>query len=58
MIFALFGILITSLGVTPAFGENDSITVNIDKSSYLQDETILILIVDMTVIVIMRLRKC
>ena len=42
MIFALFGILITSIGVVPAFGENDSITVNIDKSSYLQDETILI----------------
>ena len=42
MIFALFGILITSIGVAPAFGENDSITVTTDKSSYLQNETILI----------------
>ena len=42
MIFALFGILITSIGITPTFGENDSITVTTDKSSYLQNETILI----------------
>ena len=40
MIFALFGILITSLGVTPAFGENDSIIVTTDKSTYAEDETI------------------
>ena len=40
MIFALFGILITSLGVTPAFGENDSIIVTTDKSTYSEDETI------------------
>ena len=40
MIFALFGILITSIGAVPAFGENDSITVTTDKSSYLHDETI------------------
>ena len=40
MIFALFGILITSLGFTPAFGENDSIIVTTDKSAYAEDETI------------------
>ena len=40
MIFALFGILITNLGVTPAFGENDSIIVTTDKSAYAEDETI------------------
>jgi len=40
MIFALFGILITSIGVIPAFGENDSITVTTDKSSYSDDEII------------------
>ena len=40
MIFALFGILITSIGVAPAFGENDSITVTTDKSSYSEDEII------------------
>jgi len=40
MIFALFGILFTSISIAPAFGENDSITVTTDKSSYLQDETI------------------
>ena len=40
MIFALFGILITSIGVVPAFGENDSITVTTDKSSYSEDEII------------------
>ena len=42
MIFALFGILITSVGISPAFGENGSIVVTTDKPSYLQDETILI----------------
>ena len=40
MIFALFGILITSIGVVPVFGENDSITVSTDKSSYSEDEII------------------
>ena len=40
MIFALFGILITSIGVIPVFGENDSITVTTDKSSYSDDEII------------------
>jgi predicted secreted protein with PEFG-CTERM motif len=40
MIFALFGILITNIGVAPAFGENDSITVITDKSSYSEDEII------------------
>ena len=40
MIFALFGILITSIGIVPVFGENDSITVTTDKSSYSEDETI------------------
>ena len=40
MIFALFGILITSIGVVPAFGENDSITITTDKSSYSEDEII------------------
>ncbi|MDC0209606.1 PEFG-CTERM sorting domain-containing protein [Nitrosopumilus sp.] len=42
MIFALFGILITSIGVAPVSGENDSITVITDKSSYSEDESILI----------------
>jgi len=40
MIFALFGILITSVGSTPAFGQNESIILNIDKTSYLEGETI------------------
>jgi predicted secreted protein with PEFG-CTERM motif len=40
MIFALFGILITSVGSTPVFGENESVTVTIDKSSYSDGETI------------------
>jgi predicted secreted protein with PEFG-CTERM motif len=40
MIFALFGILITSIGITPVFGENNSITVTTDKPSYSEDETI------------------
>ena len=34
MIFALFGILITSIGVAPAFGEVGSVVVSTDKSSY------------------------
>ena len=40
MIFALFGILITSVGSTQVFGENESIIVTTDKSSYLEGETI------------------
>ena len=40
MIFALFGILITSIGAVPVFGENDSITITTDKSSYSEDEII------------------
>jgi predicted secreted protein with PEFG-CTERM motif len=40
MIFALFGILITSIGITPVFGENNSITVTTDKPSYSEDEII------------------
>ena len=40
MIFTLFGILITSIGVSPAFGENESITVTTDKLSYSEGETI------------------
>ena len=40
MIFALFGVLITSIGIVPAFGENDSITVTTDKSSYSENEII------------------
>ena len=40
MIFALFGVLITSIGIMPAFGENDSITVTTDKSSYSENEII------------------
>ena len=42
MIFVLFGILITSVGTTTAFGQNESIILNIDKTSYLEGETILI----------------
>ena len=42
LIFALFGILITSVGITPTFGENNSIIANTDKSSYSEDEIILI----------------
>ena len=42
MILALFGILITSVGTTTAFGQNESIILNIDKTSYLEGETILI----------------
>jgi predicted secreted protein with PEFG-CTERM motif len=40
MIFALFGLLIASIGIAPVFGENDSITVTTDKSKYAEDETI------------------
>jgi predicted secreted protein with PEFG-CTERM motif len=34
LIFALFGILITSVGVSPVFSENGIIDVSIDKSNY------------------------
>ena len=40
MIFTLFGILIMSVGTTTAFGQNESIILNIDKTSYLEGETI------------------
>ena len=40
MIFALFVILITSVGTTTAFGQNESIILNIDKTSYLEGEII------------------
>jgi len=42
MIFALFGVLITSIAVVPAFGENGIIIVNTDKSSYSDGDTITI----------------
>ena len=42
MIFALFGILITSVGVSPAFGENGTIVVSTDKPSYSDGDTIII----------------
>ena len=40
MIFTLFGILIMSVGTPTAFGQNESIILNIDKTSYLEGETI------------------
>ena len=40
MIFALFGILITSIAVAPAFGANESVTVTTNKSSYSEGEII------------------
>ena len=40
VIFALFGILITSVGTTTAFGQNEAIILNIDKTSYLEGESI------------------
>ena len=42
MIFALFGILITSVGISPTFGENGTIVVSTDKPSYLDGDTITI----------------
>ena len=42
MIFALFGILITSIGVTPIFGVDESVTVTTDKLSYSEGELIVI----------------
>jgi len=40
MIFALFGILITSIAVSPTFGENESIVVSTDKSAYSENDVI------------------
>ena len=40
LIFALFGVLITSIGIAPVFGENDSIIATTDKSSYSEGEII------------------
>jgi predicted secreted protein with PEFG-CTERM motif len=42
MIFALFGILITSIGVSPIFGESGSVVVSTDKSTYSENDLILI----------------
>jgi len=42
MIFALFGILITSMGVSSTFGENGSVVVSTDKSSYFDGDIILV----------------
>ena len=42
MIFTLFGILITSIGVLPVFGENGSVVVSTDKSSYSDGDIILV----------------
>ena len=42
MIFVLFGILITSVSVSPVFGENGSVVVSTDKSSYSESEIILV----------------
>ena len=42
MIFTLFGILITSIGVTPIFGADESVTVTTDKLSYSEGELIVI----------------
>jgi len=42
MIFLLFGILITSIGVSPVFGENGSVVVSTDKSSYSESDVILV----------------
>ena len=42
MIFVLFGLLITSVGVSPVFGENGSVVVSTDKSSYFDGDIILV----------------
>jgi predicted secreted protein with PEFG-CTERM motif len=42
MIFVLFGILITSIAITPTFGENGSVVIMTDKSSYSESDLILI----------------
>jgi predicted secreted protein with PEFG-CTERM motif len=40
MIFTLFGILIMSVGTPTTFGQNELIILNINKTSYLEGETI------------------
>ena len=42
IIFTIFGILITSVGTTTVFGENESVIVSTDKSSYSDNDVILI----------------
>ncbi len=42
MIFVLFGILITSVSVSPVFGENGSVVISTDKSSYSESDVILV----------------
>ena len=42
MIFTLLGILITSEAISPVFGENGSVVVSTDKSSYSESDLILI----------------
>jgi len=42
MIFALFGILITSVGVSPIFAENGIIDVSTDKSNYSDGDVMII----------------
>ena len=42
MIFTLFGILITSVGVSPVFGEIGSVIISTDKSSYSHGDVILV----------------
>ena len=42
IIFTIFGILITSVGTTTVFGENESVIVSTDKSSYSANDVILI----------------
>ena len=41
-VFALTAILVASIGITPAFGQQSSIVVTTDKSSYSEDEIILV----------------
>ena len=41
-VFALTAILVVSIGMTPAFGQQSSIVVTTDKSSYSEGETILV----------------
>jgi len=42
MIFTLFGILITSIGISPLFAEEGSVIVSTDKSSYFDEDIILV----------------
>ena len=42
MIFALFGILITSIGVSSVFAENGIIDVSTDKSNYSDGDVMII----------------